>query len=71
MVYDQTKDKDLNVEIKTHRNKRSLNANSYFHVLVEKIADERRVSHTEIHNFLICEYGCNGSDPEIVLYKRR
>ncbi len=20
---------------------------------------------------LICEYGCNGSDPEIVLYKRR
>ena len=20
---------------------------------------------------LICEYGCNGSDPEIILYKRR
>ena len=20
---------------------------------------------------LICEYGCNGSEPEIVLYKRR
>ena len=20
---------------------------------------------------LVCEYGCNGSDPEIVLYKRR
>jgi hypothetical protein len=20
---------------------------------------------------LICEYGCNGSDPDIVLYKRR
>jgi len=20
---------------------------------------------------LVCEYGCNGSDPEIVLYKRK
>ena len=20
---------------------------------------------------LVCEYGCNGADPEIVLYKRR
>lgn len=68
VVYDQTKDKDLNVEIKIHRNKRSLNANSYFHVLVEKIADERRVSHTEIHNFLICEYGCLDEDmPPVIM----
>jgi len=23
------------------------------------------------HNLLVCEYGCNGSEPEIVIYKRR
>ena len=56
-IYDQLKDKDLNIEIKQFREKRSLNANAYFHVLVDKIAAKLQTSHTEIHNWLISEYG--------------
>lgn len=56
-MFDRTKDKELNIEIKEHREKRSLNANSYFHVLVDKIAEIQGVSHSEIHNHLISEYG--------------
>lgn len=55
--YDSTKDKELSVEVKEYRQKRSLNANSYFHLLVGKIAEVQGVSHTEIHNHLIAEYG--------------
>lgn len=57
VVYDNTKGKDLTIEIKEHRAKRSLNANSYFHMLVGKIAEAQGVSHSEIHNELIAEYG--------------
>lgn len=44
--YDSTKDKELSVEVKEYRQKRSLNANSYFHLLVGKIAEVQGVSHT-------------------------
>lgn len=56
-IFDKLKDKDLNIEIKPFREKRSLNANAYFHVLVDKIAAVLRSTHTEIHNWLISEYG--------------
>lgn len=39
-AYDKLKDKDLDIEIKQHRERRSKNANAYFHVLVNKIAQE-------------------------------
>ena len=55
--YDRLKDKDISVEIKQYREKRSLNANAYFHVLVDKIAGIQRVTHTEVHNRLIADYG--------------
>lgn len=55
--YDRLKDKDISVEIKQFREKRSLNANAYFHVLVDKIAGIQRVTHTEVHNRLIADYG--------------
>ena len=58
MIYDRTKEKDLSIEVKEYRQKRSLNANAYFHTLVDKIAEAQGVSHTEIHNQLIAEYGC-------------
>lgn len=50
-------DKDLDIELKIHREKRSLNSNAYFHLLVEKIAEIQKVTHTEIHNQLIADYG--------------
>lgn len=51
------RDKDLDIEIKVHREKRSLNANGYFHVLVGKIADEIGRSKTYVKNDLITSYG--------------
>lgn len=50
-------DKDLDVTLKLYKEKRSLNANAYFHLLVEKIAGVQKVTHTEIHNQLIADYG--------------
>ena len=58
VVFDKTKEKPLNIEIKEYRQKRSINANNYFHTLVDKIAEAQGVSHSEIHNQLIAEYGC-------------
>lgn len=55
--YDKLKDKHLSLTVKQWREGRSLNANAYFHVLVGKIAEVMGVSHTEIHNQMIAEYG--------------
>jgi len=56
-VFDNTREEELTLEIKKYREKRSLNANAYFHVLAGKIAESTGLSHTEIHNHLIAEYG--------------
>ena len=60
-------DKDVDVEIKVHREGRSLNANAYFHVLVGKISDERTkigdvCSKAKAKNELICQFG----QPEMI-----
>lgn len=49
--------KELTLKITRKANKRSLNANAYFHVLVDKIAEKLNVSHFEIHNRMIARYG--------------
>lgn len=49
--------KDLDVIAKVHREKRSLNANSYFHVLSGKIAEKAGTSLSHEKNRLIREYG--------------
>ena len=61
-LFDRTKDKELNIEIKEHREKRSLNANASCQVVVDKIAEIQGVSHSEIHNHLISEYGFMDED---------
>lgn len=48
---------DKRYELKEHRAKRSLNANSYFHVLVGKLAETLHTSNTEIKNTMLCRYG--------------
>lgn len=48
---------DLAVEMKKYRQKRSLDANAYFHVLVGKIADALTISKAKAKNVLICKYG--------------
>ena len=57
VIYDQTKDEELTVEVKKYRPKRSLTANAYFHVLVGTIAEKMETSHAEIHNMMIARYG--------------
>ena len=56
-AYDKLKDAELDVTIKKHRIKRSLNANAYFHVLVDKLAEKMGLSHTQVHNMMIADWG--------------
>ena len=48
---------DLDIVAKPHREKRSLNANAYFHVLAQKIADKTGRSMVHEKNRLIRHYG--------------
>lgn len=47
----------VDITAERHRERRSPNANAYFHVLVSKIAAAVGASNTEIKNRLIREYG--------------
>lgn len=47
----------VSVTIKKYRQKRSLDANAYFHVLCGKIADALHISKARCKNILICRYG--------------
>ena len=51
------KGKDLDIEFKIHRNKRSLNANAYFHVLCGKMANKVGRSMSYVKNNMISSYG--------------
>lgn len=62
--FDRLKDADLDVEIKKHRNRRSLSANAYFHVLVNKIAEAQSIGNEEVKVNLVCEYGALAKDKD-------
>lgn len=47
----------LDVEIKKHREKRSLDANSYYWVLISKLAESMNVSKPYMHNAILRRYG--------------
>jgi len=58
--YENLKDKSLNVTIKEHKEKRSLNANAYFHTLADKLRfkiEEKPISMARMKNLLIADYG--------------
>lgn len=57
MNYDTTKDMLLSVDIKEYKQKRSLNANAYFHWLAGELAKARNLTMTEVKNQLISDYG--------------
>lgn len=50
-------DREKLFEVKEHKEKRSLNANAYFHVLVNKIAKATHQSAIEVKNDMIRDYG--------------
>lgn len=60
---DLSRNDDIRLKAVKWREKRSLNANAYFHVLVGKIAQKLSSSLTEVHNQLIAGYG--QPDPEL------
>ena len=51
--------KDYDIEIKEHREKRSLDANAYFWVLVDQLAEKTGIPKTDIYRSYIREIGGN------------
>ena len=51
------KGKDLDIEFKIHKEKRSLNANAYFHVLCGRMAQKIGRSMSYVKNNMISSYG--------------
>lgn len=59
-VIDSLKEgKAYDVEIKEHREKRSLDANAYFWVLADRLAEKTRIPKTDIYRSYIREIGGN------------
>ena len=62
--FDLLNGQELDVEIKKHREKRSRDANAYFHVLVNKIAAERGGKDDDVKRQLVVEYGALDRDED-------
>lgn len=60
---------DVEYEVNEHKKKRSLNANAYFHVLCNKIAEATKQSMIEVKNQLICDYGYMDTEVGCVILK--
>lgn len=60
--FDDLKDYEISVEIKRYREPRSKDANAYFHVLVNKIAEVQNLGNDEVKRQLVFEYGTLATD---------
>lgn len=70
--YDKLKSYDkLKIKAVKYTQRRSPDANAYFHVLVRKIADALTISKAKAKNVLICKYGQPQllPDGDIMVYK--
>ena len=63
-LFDRFKDAEVNFEIKKWREPRSKDANAYFHVLVNKIAEAQNLGDEEVKRWLVVEYGAYARDPD-------
>lgn len=54
---EEVQDKDIDIEVKVHREKRSLDANAYMWVLADKIADAVNSTKAEVYRKAIREVG--------------
>lgn len=61
---DDLMEKDLRLKLTQWRNVRSLNANRYFHLLSDKLADEMRMSKPRMKNYLLYRYGQRARDKD-------
>lgn len=62
--YEKLRDLELDITIKRHRERRSLDANAYFHVLVNKIAQETGESDDAVKRRLVVAYGAVDTDED-------
>lgn len=60
--YDELNSHDVDVTIKRHRERRSLDANAYFHVLVNQIAAVTSESDDDVKRRLVLDYGTIDTD---------
>lgn len=56
-AYEELKDYKLDIEIKKYRKKRSLDANSFYWLLISKLAKILDTSLPELHNLMLSKYG--------------
>lgn len=62
--FDALKGAELEIKIKKWRRKRSLDANAYFHVLVNEIAMAKGLSDDEVKRDLVVDYGTVARDDD-------
>lgn len=62
--FDALKECDVNVTIKKWREPRSKDANAYFHVIVNKIAEALNLSDDEAKRNLVVQYGALAKDED-------
>lgn len=60
--YEILKNQEVEINIKKWHNKRSNDANAYFHVLVNAIAEARGLSDDEVKRSLVVDYGVIAKD---------
>ena len=58
-LYDELHETDVDGTVKKHREKRSLDANAYFWVLVDRLAEKTQIPKTDIYRRYIREIGGN------------
>lgn len=62
--YEKFKESELDISIKKYRKRRSLDANAYFHVLVNEIAMAQGLGDDEVKRHLVVNYGTIARDEE-------
>lgn len=56
-TFEELKETDVDIAVKKYRKRRSLDANAYAWVLIDKIAEKRRMTKTEVYQNAIREIG--------------
>ena len=56
-MFDELNGKQVSIDIKEHHPRRSLNANAYFHVLVNQLAKKLGIGNDECKRRLVFDYG--------------
>lgn len=62
--YQKLKGKEIDIDIRPHRKKRSKDANAYLHVLISKIAAAQNLSEDEVKRHLVLQYGAQAMNED-------